>query len=92
MDRLGLDQEYIRLGLSGSIKPGGYMIYYAITHNQVWDLGDQFSLPNADSYAINQFNIHQAPGGYLIVNQAELGEIVRQGQYELSHVFTPEGA
>ena len=68
------------------------MIYYAITSNQVWDLGDQFSLPNADQYAINQFNIHQAPGGYLIVNQAELSEIVRQGQYELSHVFTPEGA
>lgn len=55
------------------------MIYYAITSNYVWDLGDQFSLPNADQYAINQFNIHQAPGGYLIVNRAELKEIVRSG-------------
>lgn len=67
------------------------MIYYAITSNQVWDLGDQFSLPNADRYAINQFNIHQAPGGYLIVNRAELSEIVRQGHDLVSHVSTPEG-
>jgi hypothetical protein len=68
------------------------MIYYAITHNQVWDLGTQLSPGNAEHYAVDQFNIHQAPGGYLIVNQAELSEIVRQGQYEISHVFTPEGA
>lgn len=68
------------------------MIYYAITSNQVWDLGDQFSLPNADQYAINQFNIHQAPGGYLIVNRAELNEIVRQGHNLASHVATPGGA
>lgn len=68
------------------------MIYYAITSNQVWDLGDQFSLPNADQYAINQFNIHQAPGGYLIVNRAELSEIVRQGHNLASHVSTPGGA
>ena len=68
------------------------MIYYAITSNQVWDLGDQFSLPNADQYAINQFNIHQAPGGYLIVNRAELNEIVRQGHNLTSHVATPGGA
>ena len=68
------------------------MIYYAITSNQVWDLGEQLSPGNAEHYAVNQFNIHQAPGGYLIVNQAELSEIVRQGQYEISHVFTPEGA
>ena len=68
------------------------MIYYAITHNQVWNLGVQLSPGNADHYAVNQFNIHQAPGGYLIVNQAELSELVRQGQYEISHKFTPEEA
>lgn len=68
------------------------MIYYAITHNQVWDLGDQLSPGNADHHAVNYFNIHQAPGGYLIVNRNELSEIVKQGLYEISHVFTPEGA
>jgi predicted ATP-dependent protease len=55
------------------------MIYYAITSNQVWDLGVQLSPGNADHYAVNQFNIHQAQGGYLIVNRAELKEIVRSG-------------
>ena len=59
------------------------MIYYAITSNQVWDLGDQFSLPNADQYAINQFNIHQAPGGYLILNSNELKELIRLGSKRL---------
>jgi hypothetical protein len=55
------------------------MIYYAITSNQVWDLGTQLSPGNADHYAVNQFNIHQARDGYLIVNRAELKEIVRSG-------------
>jgi hypothetical protein len=59
------------------------MNYYAVTSNMVWDLGNQFSLPNADSYAINQFNIHQAPGGYLIVNTAELKELIRLGNKRL---------
>ena len=55
------------------------MIYYAITSNYVWDLGTQLSPANADHYAINQFNIHQAKDGYLIINRAELKEIVRSG-------------
>ena len=55
------------------------MIYYAITSNQVWDLGVQLSPGNADHYAVNQFNIHQARGGYLIINRAELKEILRSG-------------
>ena len=59
------------------------MIYYAITSNQVWDLGVQLSPGNADHYAVNQFNIHQAPGGYLIVNRAGLGELVRLGSKRL---------
>ena len=55
------------------------MNYYALTSNMVWDLGTQLSPGNAEHYAVDQFNIHQAPGGYLIVNRAELKEIVRSG-------------
>ena len=55
------------------------MIYYAITSNYVWDLGDHEYFSNADHYAVNQFNIHQAEDGYLIVNRAALKEIVRSG-------------
>ena len=55
------------------------MNYYALTSNHVWDLGAQLSPGNAEHYAINQFNIHQARDGYLIVNRAELKEIVRLG-------------
>lgn len=59
------------------------MIYYAITSNQVWDLGVQLSPGNAEHYAVDQFNIHQAPGGYLIVNRAGLKELVRLGSKRL---------
>jgi predicted AlkP superfamily phosphohydrolase/phosphomutase len=55
------------------------MNYYALTSNYVWDLGDHEYFSSADHYAINQFNIHQARNGYLIVNRAELKEIVRSG-------------
>lgn len=55
------------------------MNYYALTSNQVWDLGSQVSLTNAEHHALNQFNINHHSGCYLIVNGAELNEIVRQG-------------
>jgi hypothetical protein len=42
-------------------------------------LRHQLSPGNAEHYAVDQFNIHQAPGGYLIVNQAKLGELIRLG-------------
>jgi hypothetical protein len=45
----------------------------------VWDLGTQLSPANAEHYAVDQFNIHQARDGYLIINRAELKEIVRSG-------------
>ena len=45
----------------------------------VWDLDQRASAKDAENYAINQFNIHQARDGYLIVNRAELKEIVRSG-------------
>ena len=53
------------------------MNYFALTSNMVWNLGTQLSPGNAEHYAVNQFNIHQAPGGFLILNRAELNEVVR---------------
>ena len=53
------------------------MNYYALTHNMVWDLGSQLSPGNAEHYAVDQFNIHQAPGGFLILNRAELEGLIR---------------
>ena len=55
------------------------MNYYALTNNMVWDLDQRASAKDADHYAVNQFNIHQARDGYLIVNRDELKEIVRSG-------------
>jgi hypothetical protein len=59
------------------------MNYYALTHNMVWDLGSQLSPGNAEHYAVDQFNIHQAPGGFLILNRAELEELIRLGNKRL---------
>ena len=59
------------------------MNYYALTSNMVWDLGSQLSPGNAEHYAVDQFNIHQAPGGFLILNRAELEELIRLGNKRL---------
>jgi hypothetical protein len=59
------------------------MNYYALTSNMVWDLGTQLSPANADHYAVDQFNIHQAPSGYLILNRAELEGLIRLGNKRL---------
>jgi len=59
------------------------MNYFALTSNMVWNLGTQLSPGNAEHYAVNQFNIHQAPGGFLILNRAELNELVRLGNKRL---------
>jgi len=59
------------------------MNYYALTSNMVWDLGVQLSPGNAEHYAVDQFNIHQAPGGFLILNRAELEELIRLGNKRL---------
>jgi hypothetical protein len=53
------------------------MNYYAVTSNMVWDLDQRASKEGAQDYAVDQFNIHQAPGGFLILNQAELEELIR---------------
>jgi hypothetical protein len=59
------------------------MNYYALTSNMVWDLGQKASAKDAEDYAIDQFNIHQAPFGYLILNEAELRELIRLGSKRL---------
>lgn len=59
------------------------MNYYAVTSNMVWDLDQRASREGAQDYAVDQFNIHQAPGGYLIVTRAELKEIIRLGSKRL---------
>jgi hypothetical protein len=59
------------------------MIYYALTENMVWSLGEQRSRKDAIDYAVDQFNIHQAPRGYLITTKAELEEIIRLGNRRL---------
>ena len=59
------------------------MIYYALTENMVWSLGEQRSRKDAIDYAVDQFNIHQAPFGYLILNEAELRELIRLGSKRL---------
>ena len=59
------------------------MNYYALTHNMVWDLDQRASREGAQDYAVDQFNIHQAPQGYLILNEAELRELIRLGNKRL---------
>ena len=51
--------------------------FFAVTHNQVWDLGFKSNHKNANDYAIDQFNIYHAPNGYLILHTNELKELVR---------------
>jgi hypothetical protein len=59
------------------------MNYYALTENMVWSLGERASREHAVDYAVYQFNIHQAPHGYLIANKAELEELIRLGNKRL---------
>ena len=59
------------------------MNYYAITESMVWDLDQRASREDAQDYAVDQFNIHQAPGGFLILNRAELEELIRLGNKRL---------
>jgi hypothetical protein len=59
------------------------MNYYAITESMVWDLDQRASREDAQDYAVDQFNIHQAPFGYLILNEAELRELIRLGSKRL---------
>ena len=51
------------------------MLYYAITHNEVFDLGEHPSIERADYHAVDHFNMHMAPSGYVVVNFRELEAI-----------------
>lgn len=51
------------------------MLYYAITHNEVWNLGEHPSIERADHHAVDNFNMHKAPSGYVVVNFRELEAI-----------------
>jgi hypothetical protein len=70
------DRLYRRIS-SRLLHPKGWcvMLYYALTHNEIFDLGNQLSPANADHVAVDQFNIHQSPSGYIIVNHRELEAI-----------------
>ena len=54
--------------------------WFALTPNMLWDLGSHQSRGAADDYAVDQFNIHQASGGYLILLHAEFGSLARNFQ------------
>ena len=47
-------------------------LYYALTHNYLFDLGMHPSIERADHHAVDQFNAHQSPSGYIVVNHKEL--------------------
>ena len=47
-------------------------LYYALTHNNIFDLGMHPSMERADYHAVDQFNMHQSPSGYIVVNHKEL--------------------
>jgi len=50
-------------------------LYYALTHNEIFDLGMHPSMERADYHAVDQFNMHQSPSGYIVVNHRELEAI-----------------
>ena len=50
-------------------------LYYAITHNEVFDLGMHPSMERADHHAVDQFNMHQSPSGYVVMNHKELEQL-----------------
>jgi hypothetical protein len=66
--------------------------FYAVTWEDVIDLGKHKNRSVALDYAIDQYNVHQAEPGYLILGRAELRELVFHGQYALTHMAKPEGA
>lgn len=47
-------------------------LYYALTHNYIFDLGAHPSIERADYHAVDKFNVHQSPSGYIVVNYKEL--------------------
>lgn len=58
--------------LAFTIKGDDMQLYYALTHNDIFDLGMHPSVERADYHAVDQFNMHQSPSGYIVVNHKEL--------------------
>ena len=50
-------------------------IWFAVTSNEVWNLGDHNSKQEAFQYAYTQFRVPLAAGDLLIVNQYELDHL-----------------
>ena len=48
------------------------MLYYALTDNDLVDLGNHNSPSSADYMAVDSFNMHCAPNGYIVVNHRQL--------------------
>ena len=67
-------------------------LFYAVTWEDVIDLGKHKTRDDAQDYAVDQYNVHQAKPGYLILDRSELRELVFHGQYALTHLAIPEGA
>lgn len=51
------------------------MIWFAVTGNEVWNLGEKPSKQDAFQYAYTQFRVPLAVGEVLIVNQYELDHL-----------------
>ena len=66
--------------------------FFAVTWEDSIALGKHKTRSEAEDYAIDQFNIHQAEPGYLILDRSELQELVHHGLYAVSHQTIPEGA
>jgi hypothetical protein len=50
-------------------------LYYALTDNDLVDLGMHNSPESADYMAVDSFNMHCAPNGYVVVNHRQLEAI-----------------
>ena len=67
-------------------------LFYAVTWEDVIELGKHKTRSEAQDYAVDRFNVHQAKPGYLILDRSELRELVHHSTYAFTHVSTPEGA
>ena len=66
--------------------------FFAVTWEDSIPLGKHKTRLDAEDYAIDRFNIHQAEPGYLILTRSELQELVHHGLYAVNHQAIPEGA
>ena len=50
-------------------------LYYALTDNDLVDLGMHASPASADYMAVDSFNMHCAPNGYMVLTNRQLETI-----------------